>query len=110
MPIDRTTDLGERKVFDGPEAEVALVTIALERDGIRVETAWDRARGRQRGALYVLDAGDVDRARIIVARHVKGASTSEAALGAPWRCPSCGERIEPQFLACWKCGHAKPAG
>ena len=22
----------------------------------------------------------------------------------PWRCPDCGEMIEGQFTACWKCG------
>ena len=22
----------------------------------------------------------------------------------PWRCPGCGEMIEGQFTACWKCG------
>jgi rubrerythrin len=22
----------------------------------------------------------------------------------PWRCAACGERIEPQFTACWHCG------
>jgi hypothetical protein len=24
-----------------------------------------------------------------------------------WRCPNCGERIEPQFAVCWKCGTAR---
>ena len=24
--------------------------------------------------------------------------------GAPWTCPKCGEKIEPQFDSCWKCG------
>lgn len=23
---------------------------------------------------------------------------------APWTCPDCGERIEGQFTACWRCG------
>jgi len=22
----------------------------------------------------------------------------------PWRCPGCGEQIEGQFTACWRCG------
>jgi hypothetical protein len=26
--------------------------------------------------------------------------------GAPWRCSACGEANEPQFAACWSCGHA----
>jgi hypothetical protein len=29
--------------------------------------------------------------------------------GRPWMCPSCGESIEGQFGACWKCGAARGA-
>jgi hypothetical protein len=25
-----------------------------------------------------------------------------------WKCPSCGEEIEGQFSACWKCGTSPP--
>ncbi len=25
-----------------------------------------------------------------------------------WICPSCGEQLEGQFGACWKCGHQRP--
>jgi hypothetical protein len=28
--------------------------------------------------------------------------------GNAWTCPKCGEKIEPQFTSCWKCGTAKP--
>jgi hypothetical protein len=28
--------------------------------------------------------------------------------GSPWRCPACGEKLEPQFTSCWKCGATKP--
>jgi hypothetical protein len=24
--------------------------------------------------------------------------------GDPWICESCGERLEPQFTTCWRCG------
>jgi len=24
--------------------------------------------------------------------------------GKPWKCPKCGEMLEPQFISCWKCG------
>lgn len=26
----------------------------------------------------------------------------------PWICPKCGEKLEPQFTSCWKCGTARP--
>jgi hypothetical protein len=25
-----------------------------------------------------------------------------------WRCPACGETIEPQFAVCWRCGEPAP--
>jgi len=28
---------------------------------------------------------------------------------APWRCAACGEEMEGQFGACWKCGNVRPA-
>lgn len=24
--------------------------------------------------------------------------------GEPWTCEACGERLEPQFTSCWRCG------
>jgi hypothetical protein len=29
--------------------------------------------------------------------------------GSSWTCPKCGEKIEPQFTSCWKCGTARPS-
>lgn len=28
--------------------------------------------------------------------------------GTAWRCPRCGERLEPQFEVCWRCGTERP--
>lgn len=28
--------------------------------------------------------------------------------GGPWRCPTCGEGLEAQFDACWRCGTPRP--
>lgn len=39
------------------------------------------------------------------AEHLLAAWQQEtAAPGAAWSCPGCGERLEGQFGACWKCG------
>jgi Putative prokaryotic signal transducing protein len=27
--------------------------------------------------------------------------------GPPWTCGACGERMEPQFTQCWRCGAAR---
>jgi hypothetical protein len=24
--------------------------------------------------------------------------------GTPWKCPKCGEEVDPEFGKCWKCG------
>jgi hypothetical protein len=97
------------KVYEGPEADAVMVKLALERDGIRtIVVDTNVARVRLQGAVYVLSPTDVERARTIVARHLKGASVSATVLSAPWQCPSCNELIEGQFQACWKCGALKP--
>jgi hypothetical protein len=107
--MDRTTDLGERRVFEGSEADAALVRVALEREGISVAIhATHDVRARLHGAVYVLDPGQLEQARSLVARFVKGASPSDAALARPWACPHCGESIEGQFGTCWNCGAARP--
>jgi hypothetical protein len=109
MSIDRTTDLGELKVFEGPEADAAMVRLALEREGIRTQIQSANAgRVRLRGTVYVVDQSHVEQARTIVARHLRGESVSPREAASPWRCPSCKELVEGQFQQCWKCGHAKP--
>src|SRR5215831_18019067 len=104
MPVEILTE----KVYEGPEADAVVVKLALEREGVRCFVAVSNvARSRLHGAVYVSPAV-ADRARQIVTRHLKGASVSEAAIAPPWQCPSCGEVVEAQFQACWKCGTAKP--
>ena len=34
--------------------------------------------------------------------------SSPPVVGTAWTCPKCGEKLEPQFTSCWKCGTAKP--
>jgi hypothetical protein len=34
---------------------------------------------------------------------------SSAPSGADWICSQCGERLEPQFTTCWRCGAAVSA-
>jgi hypothetical protein len=57
--------------------------------------------------VYVDSVADVARARRVVARHLKGASPSDAVLAQPWVCRACNETIEGQFEACWNCGAPK---
>lgn len=47
--------------------------------------------------LYVDDADEIRAIRVL------GEAAAPKA-GAPWVCAACGERLEPQFTSCWRCG------
>jgi hypothetical protein len=52
--------------------------------------------------LYVADADEQPALRAL-ARAASGVA------GAPWVCEECGEKLEPQFTTCWRCGHDRSA-
>ena len=52
--------------------------------------------------LWLLDDRDFERARRIVADFDR-----IPLAGPAWRCPECGEALEGQFSACWRCGAPK---
>lgn len=54
--------------------------------------------------LWLLDPGDGERARQIVGALFQGVSDAPS-----WTCAQCGEMLEGQFGACWKCGAARGA-
>jgi hypothetical protein len=37
------------------------------------------------------------------------AEAAEHSQDAPWKCAGCGEELEGQFTACWKCGEERNA-
>ncbi len=49
--------------------------------------------------LWLGDARDLERARSIIA-------PPQRTTGSCWRC-GCGELLEDQFTACWKCGRER---
>jgi hypothetical protein len=49
--------------------------------------------------LYVDDADENP-----ALRALRAAATP--VVGSPWICDSCGEKLEPQFTHCWRCGTA----
>ena len=49
---------------------------------------------------------DFDRANEAIAGFRADAAEGQA--GTPWKCPNCGEEIEPQFTECWNCGTSRP--
>ncbi len=52
--------------------------------------------------VWVLDEGDALHAERLLR---EGAQAS----GPSWSCPACGERSEPQFTQCWRCGATRRA-
>lgn len=62
--------------------------------------------------VWIVEDADLERARAVVAELAPLASEAGGGVaeGEPWRCPECGEWIEGQFTACWRCAEAPPAG
>ena len=50
--------------------------------------------------LWVLD----DRDASLALRLIRDGRVDPVPNSAPWICPQCGERLDSQFTACWKCG------
>ena len=77
----------------------------LEVEGIPAEVRNERL-GSAMGELppaecqvevWVIDGADAARAERLLREGVP-------VRGAPWTCGGCGERLEPQFTQCWRCG------
>ena len=50
--------------------------------------------------LWVVDDAQLPSALQLVEKALRN---DDRASGDAWECPRCGERLEPQFEACWKC-------
>ncbi len=95
-----------KRVFRGPSLlQVAHARNVLLAAGIASELRNQYLVGAL-GELPMLETwpqlyvDDVDEHRALKA--LKLAATPSG--GAPWTCENCGEGLEPQFTACWRCG------
>lgn len=43
----------------------------------------------------------------VAARAAIDTARRGVAAAPPWTCPACGERLEGQFSACWRCGQER---
>ena len=58
-------------------------------------------------SVWITDDAQYERANELLIAFLSGAFARK--FGAEnWRCPQCGEQLEGQFTACWKCGAARP--
>jgi NAD-dependent SIR2 family protein deacetylase len=80
----------------------------LESAGIRAEVRNERLASAMgelppaecQAEVWVAEESDVALAERLLREGV-------SVTGEPWSCPRCGERLEPQFTACWRCGARK---
>jgi hypothetical protein len=54
--------------------------------------------------IWVLNDDQADDAREVLRKR-----STDTAVGDSWKCSNCGEMVEPQFTACWKCNSERPA-
>jgi putative signal transducing protein len=83
---------------EGIASEVKTPFLGAARGDIPATECWSE--------LWVLDDQQVERALEVI----RASETPDARGQATWKCRSCGEEIEAQFGACWKCGSAPPDG
>ena len=55
--------------------------------------------------VCVVNEADFDQARSIAKTYDQGTHSGQP---KSWGCPLCGEELEGQFTACWKCGAIRP--
>jgi hypothetical protein len=107
-----------RKVFTATHpAEAHLIRGWLANEGITAEVAGEELFQTRGGApitpdtlptVWVINDDDETRAKDLLASRSIEPSGSPALAAASWRCPKCGELIEPEFTACWNCGTERP--
>lgn len=59
-------------------------------------------------SVWVSDDRQYERAHALLVAFLHGDPARELR-SRNWRCPKCGEQLEGQFTACWKCGTHRPA-
>ena len=106
-----------KKVFVAHDTlEAHFVRGLLDSKGIEAEVRGEELFGIRGGvpvapdtspSVWVLDDSMLDDARDIIQQYEKGGKrdVKDARL---WRCPQCGEEIDPNFTNCWNCGSERP--
>lgn len=97
-----------RKIHTSPSLlEIAHLRNLLQAEGIDCQIRNDRLAGVMGEIpfvecwpeLWLTRPGDALRARGLIDLALRPSPAAE-----PWICQTCGEHIEGQFAACWKCG------
>jgi rubrerythrin len=99
--IYSSPDVSEIEILRGLLAEAGIKTTVLNEDVGEVAGMVPFAEATPQ--VWVVNDDDEARALKIVEQMESGEARDELG-GEPWKCPRCGEAIEGQFAACWKCG------
>jgi hypothetical protein len=102
-----------KKVFIARHpSEAHLVKGLLELEGIKSEIQGEALFGAL-GALaitedtlpsvWIQEDNQIEKALVVISRYEQGFG-SHVIIGRMWRCPKCGETLDPQFTTCWQCG------
>lgn len=88
--------------------EAHLIRGMLEAEGIRAEVKGDQLYGAfgelpVLPGVWILDDALAERANQLVMEFLRGSAAQRYA-HERWTCTNCGEVLEGQFTACWKCG------
>ena len=103
-----------RKIYSHPDmAIVQLVKNELENRGIKSVIRGEHLAAVAGGGasmdawfeLWVMEDERLQETARVVQEFIEHDDVEGA---EPWRCPDCGEKIEPQFAVCWNCGRARP--
>ena len=98
----------ENEVYVGESLTAAtLVDNLLKTAGIDTLVAAPKSGSRARRSVYVLENAQLEQARAIVAKFVRGEPLVDPRSIRSWRCRACNEIVEGQFDVCWKCGRPK---
>ena len=102
-----------QRVYSSPSsAEAHLVQGYLEQAGMQATVQGGELGGllgavpttESYTSVWVADE-DAERAEGLVEEFL---SSQTVEVGATlWRCPNCGENLEPQFSDCWNCGTSR---
>jgi hypothetical protein len=52
------------------------------------------------GILWIVNRKQLDE----IAKADKAKHELPKVIGSIWKCPHCGEEVDPEFSECWKCG------
>lgn len=81
---------------EGIETEVRTPFLAAATGDLPFTECWSQ--------LWVVNDEDLGRAMEVIREALKPPPGTKK----PWRCSGCGEPVESQFDACWKCGSTQP--